>query len=107
MTGLLTTLAVILLIVLLVLVIFGYSAFLSFVSDNVALCQRLLNVLYCQLAVLYQVFICCHVMETILNLWWSYKPPTHIQNMFYQVFLVLVPARAILFLQITAATFLK
>ena len=104
---LLTTLAVILLILLLVLVIFGYSSFLSFVKGNVDLCQRLLNVLYCQLAVLYQVFICCQVINTILHLWWNYKPPTYIQNVFYQVFLVLIVARAILFLQITSATYLK
>ena len=105
--SLLTILAVILLLVLLLLVIFGYSSFLLFVKDNVDLCQRLLNVLYCQLAALYQVFLCCHVGEALLNLCWSYRPPTNIQNILYQVFLVLVPARAILFLQITVATFLK
>ena len=98
---------VIALIVLLLLIIFGYSSFLSFVKENADLSHRLLNVLYCQLSVLYLVLISCHVGDTLFRIWWNFSPPTNIKNMFERLFVILVPARAILFLQITGAIVLK
>ena len=99
--------AVVSLLVLLLLIIFFYSSFLSFVRENVDLFHRLLNVLYCQLAVLYLVLITCHVGDTLSHVWWNFNPPTNIQNIFHRLFVILVPARGILFLQITGAILLK
>ena len=107
MSDLLTALGAIVLCVLLLLIVFGYSSFLSYVRENSDLCCRILNVLYCQLAVLYQVGSVVQVGEVIIGLWWSSGLPTQLQNALNMVLTVLVFCRAILFLQITAAIIVK
>ena len=105
MSDLSTILGALALIVLVFLIVFGYSSFLSYVKENSGLSYRILNVLYCQLAVLYQVGMCVKVLEVIHGLWGSL--PTQIQNALDMLYMDLGIARALLFLQITAAIICK
>ena len=83
----------------------GYSAFLAFVKNNENLYQRALNVLFCQLAVLYQVHILVEAIGVFFVLWFNVPKPVDI--LLGKVNMMMGLARGLLFIQITVATYLK
>ena len=82
----------------------GYSSFLAFVRVNENLYQRALNVLFCQLAVLYQVHILIEAIGVFSVLWFNVPKPLDI--LLGKVNMMMALARGLLFIQITIATYL-
>ena len=92
-------------VTLLFFIITGYSAFLAYVRTNAVLYQRSLNVLFCQLALLYLLHILCQATGVISVLWWNVPTPANI--MFQKVNMTMALVRGLLFTEITLATYLK
>ena len=90
---------------LLFFIFVGYSAFLCFVRKNENSYLRALNVLFCHLAILYQVHIFIQSAGTVSVLGLNIPLPADI--MFQKVNMLMGLARGLLFFQITMFTYMK
>ena len=83
----------------------GFSIFLSYVKKNSHLTCRAVNVMMCQLAVLYPVFSIITLIQNYCFVFaWDSSMPVGAGNLFLQLVIWLINSRNLIFLMITIAT---